>query len=607
MCIGPFIVLLVLLVVNARGDVTTEPTEVQPAPCTVQLGEQTSAEGVHNRTFNDVAYCAFLGMRYAKPPVGELRFMDPVRLDDHPKGHHTYTAYGAMCAQFDDINRQNKVKGDEDCLFLNVFTPANQTKSDGTAHKYPVLVFIHGGSFIADSGEVHGVDLLMENELIVVTLNYRLGVLGFLKYEQRNITGNYGLKDQLAALEWVRRNVHHFGGDPERVTLMGHSAGAGAVTHHLYHERARDLFKGAIVLSGSMLAPWAVLYNTRRCLDNYLRDLPASTMDEIRALDFRRFFIRDGRFRYTFAFCSMFYTCFIPTLEDRPGDGAYFSKPPYELLRERNPLQIPILMSETSTEFEFLLPHVFDFWMSDNFPNSRHPTVKRQIGSILDNVGNWAVGQGLVASKKLFYQRMANMANLHYPIRRLMSEMAQRLDPGLLYYMRFEFDGLFGEYKKKIYASDLETDAYGAIHGDELGYIFSPYNLREAIANRSAYRRELSVHIRTVELVANFVRYGNPTPKRSKLSGLVWPAYNEANNHTQYLNVDEEFTVRSVDERQNLYYLVWQVAFECLYYSRCEGVSKLEQLSQTYGAPFATRHNDYDYELFDEDTKNNVT
>uniref|UniRef100_A0A182JN27 Carboxylic ester hydrolase n=1 Tax=Anopheles atroparvus TaxID=41427 RepID=A0A182JN27_ANOAO len=544
----------VLLLHSTEASATTDPVPSDPPVCTIRLGPESTGAGARNRSFNGVEFCEFLGIRYAKPPVGQLRFA-------------------------------TSVVGSEDCLFLNIYTPVNETGAQDNGNrsiKFPVLVFIHGGSHVAGSGEVHGVDLLMENDVIVVTLNYRLGVFGFLKNERHNITGNYGLKDQLVALQWIQRYVHHFGGDPERLTVMGHSAGAGDLTHHLYHEQASGLFQGAIILSGSMLAPWAMLYDHEKCIDNYLRELSATTLDELREQPLDEFFVKDPRLRHAFAFSSMIYPCFLPTLEDHPGDGAYFSRTPHEAVRVMTPQPMPILMSETSTEFELMLSHVSDFWMSDNFINNRHPTLKRQIAEILENISKWMVVQGLEESPRKFYRKMANMANLHYPIKRLLHEIVQRADTEQVYYLRFQFDGLFGEYKKKIFAWYVDDTVYGAIHGDELGYIFSPYNLREALSNRTAFRRELSVHIKTVELIANFVKYGNPTPKRSKLTGLVWPAYSESRNQTQYLNIDEEFTLRNVEDRRNIYYMMWQLVYECLYYSQCEAVTQLHQLSESY-------------------------
>ncbi|XP_058124031.1 pyrethroid hydrolase Ces2a-like [Anopheles ziemanni] len=582
--------------------VTADDVEKTSAECSVQLGPQSTAQGVRNSTFNGVQFCEYLGIRYAKPPVGLLRFADPVF--EEPEGHNNYTAYGNKCPQFDDINEQTSVAGAEDCLFLNIFTTVNNTTSrDGSDRivMLPVLVFIHGGSHVVGSGEVHGVDLLMENDVIVVTINYRLGVFGFLKDEKHNITGNYGLKDQLVALQWIQRYVSYFGGDPNRVTVMGHSAGAGDLSHHLYSDRARGLFQGAILLSGSMLAPWAMLYEGEKCMDNYERDLSASTLNELREQSFEEFFLKDNRLRHTFAFSSMFYPCFLPTLEDHPDDEAsYFRQSPHKLVRTKAPHPMPMLMSETSTEFELMLKHVTAFWMSNNYPNNRRRELKQQIAEIFENISIWVVSQGLEDSRGQFYRKMASMANLHHPIKRLLSEFVQRLDVEKVYYLRFQFDGKFGEYKKKIFAHYVDNSVYGAIHGDELGYIFSPYNMKEALGNRSEFRRELSVHIKTVELITNFVKYGNPTPKRSKLSDLVWPSYSELRNQTQYLNVDEEFQVREVEDRRNIYFMIWQIVYECLYYEQCEALTKLRQLSERYTDENAVRSEEYPDELAEQ-------
>ncbi|XP_058065448.1 esterase B1-like [Anopheles bellator] len=573
-----------------------DSTEViaEPSRCTVELNPGTIAVGIANKTFNDVPFCAYLGLRYAEPPVGELRFADPV-LHHEPEGLRNYTAYGSVCAQFENINEQTEVDGDEDCLFINVFSPVPK----GATIKYPVLVFIHGGSFAAGSGELRGVDLLMENEVIVVTLNYRLGVLGFLKHERYNITGNYGLKDQLVALQWLNQYVRQFGGDPHRVTLMGHSAGAGAVTHHLYNARAQPLFHGVMILGGSGLASWAFLYDHRKCVSNYMRDLGATTLTELRELDFQKFFIKDPKLRHAFAFSSMFYPCFIPTLDTNQSESAYFDRSVHQQVLVGSPPSMPVLVSETVNEFELLLKHVTDFWMSDNYPNNRHPTIKRRMWEVLEHLSNWAVYHGLEESKKRFYQKMANMANLRYPIRRLLNTLSS--DP--LYYMRFVFDGKFGENKRKTYAWYIEPNKYGAVHGDELSYIFSPYNLQEALTNRSEYRQELAVHFKTVELVTNFVKYGNPTPKRSKLSNVEWPPYNKAHNQTQYLNVDSEFTLRTVEDRRDMYYIVWSVFYNCLYYFDCQPVDGLEQLLEVYGV--SKTPPSYDLDEQEENFKNN--
>ncbi|XP_058124008.1 esterase B1-like [Anopheles ziemanni] len=554
--------------------VTADDVQKNSEECTVRLGLQSTAQGVRNITFNGVQFCEYLGIRYAKPPVGLLRFADPVF--EEPEGDNNYIAYGNKCPQFDDINEQSSVIGAEDCLFLNIFTTVNNSTSrNGSGQRVllPVMVYIF------DSGEVHGVDLLMENDVIVVTINYRLGVFGFLKDEKHNIKGNYGLKDQLVALQWIQRYVRNFGGDPNRITAMGHSSGAADLSNHLYNDRARGLFQGAILLSGSMLAPWAMLYEGEECMDNYVRDLNVSTLEELREKSFEEFFLKDDGFLHCFAFSSMFYPCFLPTLEDHPDDEAsYFKQSPHQFVRTKAPHPIPMLIGETSTEYELMLKHVSGFWMSNNYPNNRRHEHMQEISIIFENISIWMVLQGLEDSQRQFYRKMANMANMHYPIKRWLKETVQLLDNQQVYYLRFQFDGKFGEYKHKIYAHYVDNSLYGAIHGDDLSYIFSPYNLKEALENRSEFRRELSVHQKTVELITNFVKYGNPTPKRSELSDLVWPSYSESRNQTLYLNIDDEFQVRDVEDRRNIYFMIWRIIYECFYYAHCEVVTKLHQL-----------------------------
>lgn len=122
------------------------------------------------------------------------------------------------------------VTGDEDCLFLNIFRPKMRKRS-----LLPVVVYLHGGSFrygSANSSE-HGPEYFMETDVILVTVQYRLNIFGFLSSGDSNCPGNFGLKDQVQALRWIRRNIQSFGGNPKSVTLMGHGAGAASVQLHM--------------------------------------------------------------------------------------------------------------------------------------------------------------------------------------------------------------------------------------------------------------------------------------------------------------------------------------------------------------------------------------
>ncbi|HEX2484686.1 MAG TPA: carboxylesterase/lipase family protein [Myxococcota bacterium] len=197
---------------------------------------------------------SFLGIPFARPPVGERRFAAPQPAPPW-SGTRDATAFGGSAPQAPmilplpgmDVGRQ-----DEDCLYLNVWTPA-----DGGSGK-PVLVWIHGGGFVIGSGSqtvYDGARLARRGDVVVVTVNYRLGALGFLHLAELcpelGAVSNPGMRDQVAALEWVARNIEAFGGDPRRVTIFGESAGGMSVGTLLGMPSARGLFQAAIPQSGA--------------------------------------------------------------------------------------------------------------------------------------------------------------------------------------------------------------------------------------------------------------------------------------------------------------------------------------------------------------------
>ncbi|XP_014294138.1 carboxylic ester hydrolase [Halyomorpha halys] len=196
---------------------------------------------------------AFSGIRYALPPVGHFRFQEPLALHDTDEILDALEE-GPPCLQIDSLDSSDQVIGDEDCLYLNVYTPG---VSNGT---YPVLFWIHGGSwkFGSGSSSMYGPGALLDKDVVLVTINYRLGPLGFSSLEDDTHPGNLGLKDQLAALHWTHRNIHAFGGDPDRITAAGQSAGAASVYFLMNAPAAQGLLVGGIAQSGSWLSPWAV-------------------------------------------------------------------------------------------------------------------------------------------------------------------------------------------------------------------------------------------------------------------------------------------------------------------------------------------------------------
>lgn len=228
-----------------------EPDAGQPERGDLEPQEARTTSGVIAGTIED-GLRVFKGVPYAAAPVGALRFQPP---QPHPGWSEALQsqAFGAICPQ---RNRRGELVGAEDCLSLNIWQPL---EAPGAGEPKAVMVWIHGGAFIQGSSMVpiyDGARLAQDGEVVVVSLNYRLGALGFLATEglieesEEDTAGNYGLLDQIAALRWVQENIAEFGGDPQRVTIFGESAGGASVCALMGAPRADGLFHRAIIESG---------------------------------------------------------------------------------------------------------------------------------------------------------------------------------------------------------------------------------------------------------------------------------------------------------------------------------------------------------------------
>ena len=250
--------LSILLIIHILSFIKTTQLVTVTTASVAFRGNQISSRGIRiNR---------FLGVPYAIPPTGVLRFKRPVSCkelftDSSGKpGTYDATHFCDSCIQ-DRLagivmRIVSRVKMSENCLCLNIWTPAKigntKLNDDGFSDPLPVLFYIHGGGFFYGSGATHtGSDLAAKGS-VIVTINYRLGALGFFNAGNEESPGNQGLRDQVLALKWVNENIKYFGGDSERITIAGHSAGAISVSDLIASPQTSGLFSSAIIMSGSI-------------------------------------------------------------------------------------------------------------------------------------------------------------------------------------------------------------------------------------------------------------------------------------------------------------------------------------------------------------------
>jgi para-nitrobenzyl esterase len=252
---------------------------------------KTQQGKVQGKTINDGKVKAFLGLPYAAPPVGDLRWKAP-QPPAKWKSVRDAGKFGAHCAQgriYDDMVFQDAGPS-EDCLFLNVYTPADSSQKS----KLPVMFWIHGGGYSggASSEPRHNGDFLPLKGVVLVTINYRLGVFGFLATselarEGNGVAGNYAMLDMVAALQWVKQNINRFGGDPDNVTIFGESAGSFAVSTLMASPITKGLFQKAIGESGgafSNVLPTDALEARLKKDDQWVAGLGVSSLADLRAL-----------------------------------------------------------------------------------------------------------------------------------------------------------------------------------------------------------------------------------------------------------------------------------------------------------------------------------
>ncbi|XP_075213384.1 juvenile hormone esterase-like isoform X2 [Lycorma delicatula] len=423
--------------------------------------------------------------------------------------------------------------GSEDCLYLNVFTP-NFT----IPKKYPVLFYIHGGGFTNGGATFFGPEFLLDKDVILVSINYRLDAFGFASTEDAEMPGNYGLKDQVLALQWVHNNIASYGGNPNSVTIAGHSAGGGSVHYQMISPLSKGLFHRAVPMSGSSHCPWAlrapgvVAKRTKRLasLVGCTAEPSKYMLDCLQQISPKLIIEMSEKFKEWEVDPIIVFT---PVVEPKGIEGAFLTVDPHTVKTT-----IPMMTGITKDEgaLRAALFHTTGgeelrlSQLDENFDKIGpitlmiDDTAKNPV-EIARNVRKFYFGENKINKDVL--KNLIDMYTDSWFTQCTTSIIRTHEGPAYLYL--FDYRGLHSVTDK---FSGGNKD-YGVCHGDEVQYLF-PAKLY--IPNRGSFTgKEKKMLDEMVTLWTNFVIHGNPTPKGYK---VVWDKVIPQNMN--YLHIESE-------------------------------------------------------------------
>ncbi|XP_053683385.1 juvenile hormone esterase-like [Sabethes cyaneus] len=470
------------------------------------------------------SYFQFNGIPFAEPPIGDLRFRNPV-----PHGGWTGvrdgTEFGSNCAQFSPLSEYS---GNEDCLFLNVYT-------QNIIGSRPVMVWIHGGAFVLGSGDarIYGPEHLITENVVVVSINYRLGIFGFFSTGDTHAQGNWGLKDCVEALRWVRDNIAAFGGDPNNVTIFGESAGGVLVHFLVMSSMATGLFHKAIAQSGTALVPWGFQYNpvemSRNIADAF--GYPHDTEELTRLLRYTPIsdFIDLQRGLTDIPIPRGFKPFeYVPSAEPvNSPEPTFITQRPIEILHSGSFNHVPFMIGYTSIESLFMVrEHFLDSTVWNEFTRNPGFFVPHfwniPAGTTEANAVSQAFRDFYWQDRALGPDIMLEWCKFHTDQQFIYAvDKSTRLTAAAnsqpTFYYQFSFDGDLNLIKRLL----LLTDFPGAMHADELPYLFSITNL--PVTPILPGNHALTVRQRMVRLWTNFAITGHPTPNSdTDLQNVIW-------------------------------------------------------------------------------------
>ncbi|XP_063169051.1 cocaine esterase isoform X1 [Candoia aspera] len=491
-------------------------------------GKLASVEGT------DQLVKGFLGIPFAKPPTGPLRFSPPQPAE--PWSHvRDAISYPPLCLQdleWVDVSRKimkatfPNLTVSEDCLYLNVFTP-------DTKAKLPVMVWIHGGGLVFGGASFYdGSALSAYGNVVVVVIQYRLGIPGFFSTGSPEARGNWGLLDQVAALRWVQENIASFGGDPSCVTIFGESAGGFSVGAQILSPLSKGLFHRAISESGAVQMPGIFLKHPEVFAQKVASAAGCETSSPAMLLCLRG--KTEGELR---SLNSKFVLEFhiIPAVID----GKFILKAPEELLAAKELSAVPYLIGVNNNEYGWLL---YGSPLIKNSPGTIEGMDRETIAAEFQPIASIQNYPPEIIQMILdkYLEATEDRIELRSQFQKMMED-AIFIVPSVQvarYHRGSSAPVYFYEFQHRPTAfKDTKPDFVKADHTDELGFVFGgPFLRNNSVILSEATENEKQLSRTIMKYWSNFARNGNPNGK-----GLVeWPSY----------GLNEEYLELNLEQRK---------------------------------------------------------
>jgi para-nitrobenzyl esterase len=539
------LVMLLLLTIQVA------PVAVAQSNTNVSANRVKTANGMVEGTTEQSGIRSFKGIPFAQAPVGELRWKAPQPAKNW-QGVREADKFGPRAMQraiFGDMNFRSDGMS-EDCLYLNVWTPAKTNKE-----RLPVLVYFYGGGFMAGDGSEPRYDgeSMAQKGIVTLTVNYRLGVFGFFAHPEltkespHKASGNYGLMDQAAALRWVKQNIAAFGGDPNKVTIAGESAGSFSVSAQMASPLAKDLIAGAIGESGSLLSlqPLTTLSQAEQNGVQFAKGVGANSLAALRAMPAEQLLEATAK-PETPRFSAI-------------SDGYFFPKSPVATFQAGEQAKVPLLAGWNSEEMNYRAILGEDQPTPENYQKAvqklygeraqevlkRYPaaTEEEVMQAATDLAGDRFIGYSTWKWLEV-HGKTSGKPTYRYYYARPRPEMTPEMGDAA--------PGLAGGVVRGSDASAMKIPpARGAVHSAEIEYAMGNLSTNKVYAWTP---EDFKVSELMQEYFANFIKTGDPNG-----NGLPqWPAANKG-QEVQVLHIDVN-TQAKPDNSRERYLLLEQLS-----------------------------------------------